>query len=65
MKFIICLLFGHKRYRPKVFNNYSFITIRDSIGEDLYHINICERCGLVFSEPALTRINEKDSNKEL
>lgn len=42
MKFIICLLFGHKRYRPKVFNNHSFITIRDSIGEDLYHINMRE-----------------------
>lgn len=42
MKFIICLLFGHK----KLFKNT--LTVKDSLEQDLVDFHICMRCKLVF-----------------
>ncbi len=44
-----CLILGHKRYKPKVLNGAHIIMIRDNLGEPLVSIDVCERCGEVYS----------------
>ena len=45
-----CLFLGHKRYSPKVLNGNHFFLLRDSLGESLVSIDVCERCGAVYSK---------------
>ena len=44
-----CLLFGHKKYRPNCLGGHSVIDIKDELGDDLFSINVCDRCGSVYS----------------
>jgi hypothetical protein len=44
-----CLILGHKRYKPKSLNGNHIILIRDSMGDKLVSIDVCERCGAVYS----------------
>ncbi len=46
---IKCLLFGHKKYRPNCLNGTDIIEIKDMLGVKLVSVNICERCGAVYS----------------
>lgn len=59
-----CLLFGHKRYSPNVLRGHSLITLKDSLGSDLVSINVCERCGAVFSDLFLTTHNSSYETKQ-
>jgi len=45
-----CLLFGHKKYSPTALNSDDLMTITDALGSKLVSINICERCGRVYSD---------------
>lgn len=49
INFIICLLFGHKKYVPKSIGKY-FITITDSLGDKIVEVCLCKRCKLVYWE---------------
>lgn len=49
MNKILCLIKGHKRYAPKVLNGNHIILLRDSLGESLVSIDVCKRCGAVYS----------------
>jgi len=53
-----CLLFGHKKYSHNVFQGHSLITFKDSLGSDIVNIDVCERCGAVFSNLLLTTHNK-------
>lgn len=44
-----CLVLGHKQYKPTVLNGNHIILLRDSLGESLVSIDVCERCGAVYS----------------
>jgi hypothetical protein len=59
---IKCLLFGHKKYSPNILQGHSMFTLKDAIGSDLVSIDVCERCGAVFSDLFLTTHN-KDCQK--
>jgi hypothetical protein len=48
-KKLICWLFGHKKYNPKCLRNKDFMVLR-SDGEKLVGINICERCGNLYTD---------------
>lgn len=50
IKYIICFIKGHKKYNPKALNGVDVLTINDAMGVKLTSINICERCGKVYSE---------------
>ena len=52
-----CLLFGHKKYSPDALQGYSLITLKDSLGSPLVNVDVCERCGTVFSDLFLTTHN--------
>lgn len=58
---IKCLLFGHKKYSPNVLKENSIISLHDALGEELVNINVCERCGAVFSDLFLTSHNSSQS----
>ncbi len=49
MNKILCFIKGHKRYTPKVLNGNHIILLRDNLGESLVSIDVCERCGAVYS----------------
>lgn len=44
-----CLILGHKRYTPKSLNGNHIMLLRDNLGESLVAIDVCERCGTVYS----------------
>jgi hypothetical protein len=46
---IKCLLFGHKKYSPNALNGESIIEVKDYLHSTLVTINVCERCGEVYS----------------
>jgi hypothetical protein len=55
-----CLLFGHVAYKPNALkdnngNHCSIIEIKDALGCSLVKIEVCERCGAVFSDLKGTR----------
>jgi len=45
-----CLMFGHKKYSPKALENADLMSVHDSLGVKLVGVNICERCGRVYSD---------------
>ncbi len=50
MSRFICWLFGHRKYDPQVLEGKDFSTLRDALGSPLVSVNICERCGAVYSD---------------
>jgi len=44
-----CLILGHKRYKPKSLNGNHILLLRDDMGDSLVSVDICERCGAVYS----------------
>jgi hypothetical protein len=44
-----CLILGHKRFKPKSLNGNHILLLRDDMGESLVSVDICERCGAVYS----------------
>ncbi len=49
IKRIICYFVGHKKYNPSIFDRYDILRIEGSLGKKLIVINVCERCGAVYS----------------
>lgn len=47
---IKCIVFGHKKYKIKSLGFDDLFTIRDALGVRLFAINVCERCGNVFTD---------------
>jgi hypothetical protein len=47
---IICAFLGHKKYSPKCLEGNDFITLKDDLDSKLVSINVCERCGAVYSD---------------
>jgi len=54
-----CLLFGHKKYNPDMLNNHDIIELKDALGVKLVSINICQRCGAVYSDLLKTLSNKE------
>jgi hypothetical protein len=46
---IICKILGHKKYSPKALEGNDLFEVKDSMGYTLVTINVCERCGKVYS----------------
>ena len=46
---IICLFIGHKKYDPNILGGNDVLRISDALGSELVSINVCERCGAVYS----------------
>lgn len=46
---ITCLIKGHKKYNPDILKGSSLIDLKDATGSHLVSINVCERCGKVYS----------------
>jgi len=44
-----CLILGHKRFKSKSLNGNHILLLRDDMGESLVSVDICERCGAVYS----------------
>ena len=60
-RILMCFFLGHKKYNPKTLQNRDFLNITEDFratinGEDKnYHttlvsVNICRRCGAVYSD---------------
>jgi hypothetical protein len=49
-KKIICWLFGHKKYNPKVLKGGDFLWMEDELNQKLISINICKRCGELYTD---------------
>lgn len=51
---IKCILKGHKRYEPNALKVNGFqkdlISLHDDLGEKLFAVNVCDRCGAVYSD---------------
>jgi len=47
---IKCLLFGHKKYRPQTLGGADVIEVKDILDKHLFGINVCDRCGAVYSD---------------
>lgn len=50
MNRIICWLLGHTAYRPNALNNCGLVSLHDALGETLVTIDVCKRCGAVYSD---------------
>ena len=50
LKFIYCLLFSHKKYNPNALHGKSFVTLTDELGASLVEVNICRRCGNLYTD---------------
>ena len=53
IKYILCFFFGHVKYEPqilKISGRKDIITLYDILGEKLVSINVCKRCGAVYSD---------------
>lgn len=48
MKKLICFLIGHKKFN--CFDGYDILTLNDREGKKLVSINVCKRCGGVYSD---------------
>lgn len=46
---IKCLLFGHEKYSPQILNGKDIVLVNDALGAPLVSINVCKRCGKVYS----------------
>ena len=46
---IKCLIFGHEKRNFKTINGANIITMTDQLGNEIVAINICKRCGKVYS----------------
>ena len=49
MRFL-CSLFGHRPLHLQAMNGADLFTVRDSLGQLLVAIHLCERCHVVFWE---------------
>jgi hypothetical protein len=51
IQFLICLAIGHKKYTPHcvISNKGDFIRMEDALGHTLIAINVCERCGKLYT----------------
>ena len=50
IKRIICFLLGHKKYSINAIEGADIIEIKDVLGNHLVGINVCSRCGAVYSD---------------
>ena len=46
---IKCFFVGHKKYSPNALKGEEFMELKDALGESLVKVNVCERCGAVYS----------------
>ena len=46
---IKCILLGHIPYKPNVLNGNSLLEVRDKLGASLVKVDVCSRCGAVYS----------------
>jgi hypothetical protein len=44
-----CWFLGHKKYNPKSLRNEDFMVLRDDLGQKLITVNICARCGSLYT----------------
>ena len=50
INWLICKLKGHKKYDPNILNGNDLMTISDSLGVSLVRINVCKRCGELYTD---------------
>jgi len=50
IKWLICKIWGHKKYSPHALNGNPFIALNDSMGSPLVFIHICKRCKKLYVE---------------
>jgi hypothetical protein len=46
---IKCVIFGHEKREFKTIEGANIITMTDELGAEIVAINICKRCGKVYS----------------
>ena len=46
---IWCAIVGHKKYSPDALKGNEFIELKDQLGHSLVKVNICERCGSIYT----------------
>jgi hypothetical protein len=45
-----CMLYGHKKYNPHALKGSNIWVLYNALGEKLVSINVCGRCGAVYSD---------------
>ncbi len=50
LNWLICKIIGHKKYKVYNIECADMLTIKDSLGANLVSINVCKRCGAVYSD---------------